>query len=110
MNRYACRAFRRRRPRHQEVYIAGIRRSSSCNCVATSAQAPGCSEAQTKYTLSADLIQLRLTQFDHDELNTEEAEADAIAEYEAKIAALERKSGQLTMELELVKKHRACAS
>jgi len=61
-------------------------------------------DAQKKYTLSANLIQLWLTQFDRGELNTEEAEADAIAEYEAKIAALERKVGQLTMELELVKK------
>lgn len=34
----------------------------------------------------------------------EEAEASVIAEYEAQIAALERKVGQLTMELDLVKK------
>jgi hypothetical protein len=37
-------------------------------------------------------------------LNDEEAEASVIAEYEAQIAALERKVGQLTMELDLVKK------
>jgi len=51
-----------------------------------------------------------LTQFDRGELSTEEVEADVIAEYQAKVAALERKVGQLTMELELVKKLRACAS
>lgn len=38
------------------------------------------------------------------ELNDEEAEASVIAEYEARIAALERKVGQLTMELDLAKK------
>lgn len=45
-----------------------------------------------------------LTQFDRGELTDEEAEASVIAEYEAHIAALERKVGQLTMELDLVKK------
>ena len=38
------------------------------------------------------------------ELNDEEAEVSVIAEYEARIAALERKVGQLTMELDLAKK------
>jgi len=52
----------------------------------------------------------RLTQFDRGELNDEEAEASVIAEYEAHIAALERKVGQLTMELDLVKKLRASRS
>lgn len=61
-------------------------------------------DAQKKYSLSANLIQLWLTQFDRGELSSEEAEASAIADYEAKIAALERKVGQLTMELELAKK------
>lgn len=61
-------------------------------------------DAQRKYALSANLIQTWLTQFDRGELSTEEVEADIIAEYEAKVAALERKVGQLTMELELVKK------
>lgn len=42
--------------------------------------------------------------YDRGEPGTEEAEASVISEYEAKIAALERKVGQLTMELELVKK------
>lgn len=67
-------------------------------------------DAQKKYALSANLIQTWLTQFDRGELTSEEAEADVIAEYEAKIAALERKVEQLTMELDLVKKRHACAS
>jgi len=67
-------------------------------------------DAQQKYTLSANLIQMWLTQFDRGELSNEEAEASVVADYEAKIAALERKVAQLTMELELVKKSRACAS
>ena len=61
-------------------------------------------DAATKYTLSTNLIQLWLTQYDRGELSAEEAEASVICEYEAKIAALERKVGQLTMELDLVKK------
>lgn len=59
---------------------------------------------QRTYGVSANLIQLWLTQFDRGELNDEEAEASVIAEYEAQIAALECKVGQLTMELNLVKK------
>jgi transposase len=61
-------------------------------------------DAQKKYSLSANLIQLWLTQFDRGELVGEEVEATMLAEYEATIAALERKVGQLTMELDLVKK------
>lgn len=61
-------------------------------------------DAQRTYGVSANLIQLWLTQFDGGELNDEEAEASVIAEYEAHIAALERKVGRLTMELDLVKK------
>jgi len=61
-------------------------------------------EAQKTYGVSANLIQLWLTQFDRGELNNEEAEASVIAEYETRIAALERKVGQLTMELDLAKK------
>ena len=45
-----------------------------------------------------------LTQFDEGRLHTEEAEAVLISEYETKIAALERKVGQLTMEIDLLKK------
>ena len=60
--------------------------------------------AQKKYSLSANLVQLWLTQYDRGELDSEEAEASVLADYEAKIAALERKVGQLTMELDLLKK------
>jgi hypothetical protein len=49
-------------------------------------------------------MQLWLTQFDRGELDVEEAAATTVAEYEAHIAALERKVGQLTMELDLLKK------
>lgn len=55
-------------------------------------------DAAGKCTLSPNLIQLWLTQYDRRELSTEEAEASVIAEYEAKIAALHRKVGQLTNE------------
>jgi transposase len=61
-------------------------------------------DAAKKYALSTNLIQLWLTQYDRGELSAEEAEASVITEYEAKIAALERKVGQLTMDLDLVKK------
>lgn len=61
-------------------------------------------DARRNQCVSANLIQLRPTQFDRGELNNEEAEASVIAEHKAHIAALERKVGQLTMELDLVKK------
>jgi len=61
-------------------------------------------DAQKKYSLSANLIEIWLTQFDNGELTGEEVEAWMVIGYEAKIAALERKVGQLTMELDLVKK------
>jgi transposase len=64
----------------------------------------GRKEAQRKYALSANLVHLWLTQFDRGELDAEEVEATLAIEYEAKIAALERKVGQLTMELDLLKK------
>jgi transposase len=61
-------------------------------------------EAQKTYQISANLIQLWLAQHDRGELSNEEVAASTMADYEAKIAALERKVGQLTMELDLVKK------
>jgi transposase len=61
-------------------------------------------DAQRTFGVAANLIQLWLTQFDRGELNDEEAEASVIAECEAHIAALERKVGQLAMELDMVKK------
>ena len=67
-------------------------------------------EAQKKYSLSANLMQLWLTLFDRGELEGDEVEAAAVVDYEAKIAALERKVGQLTMELDLLKKMPAPAA
>lgn len=61
-------------------------------------------DARRQHQISANLIQLWLTQFDRGELTSAEAEASVIAEYESRIAALERKVGQLTMELDFVKK------
>src|SRR5260364_109163 len=58
-------------------------------------------EATRTYPISADRIQLCLSQYDRGELNAEEAAAITISEYEAKIAALERTVGQLTMEVGL---------
>lgn len=61
-------------------------------------------ESQKLYDLSANLIQHWLVQYDRGELRGEEVEAAQAADYEAKIAALERKVGQLTMEIDLLKK------
>jgi transposase-like protein len=61
-------------------------------------------DASRTHGLSANLLQLWLTQYDRGDLNEEEAAASVVAEYEAKVAALERKVGQLTMELDLLKK------
>ena len=54
-------------------------------------------DAQKKYSLSANLVQLWLTQFDNGELTGEEVEAAMVIDYEAKIAALEA-SGAVELE------------
>ena len=64
-------------------------------------------EAQRKYKLSAALVHSWLTQFDRGDMEPGAilgSDSVVVAEYEAKIADLERKVGQLTMELDLVKK------
>jgi len=61
-------------------------------------------EAQRTYKLSANLIQTWLTQYDAGELTIQEVESAMMSEYEVKIGALERKVGQLTMEIDLLKK------
>jgi transposase len=61
-------------------------------------------DAQMKYGLSAALIQTWLTQFDRGDFEMQGNDPVPVAEYEARIAALERKVGQLTMELDLTKK------
>lgn len=64
----------------------------------------GRADASKKYGLAYSVIQHWLRQYDAGELTGDVAEATVVGEYEAKIAALERKVGQLTMELELLKK------
>jgi transposase len=61
-------------------------------------------DAQVKYSLSAALIHTWLTQFDRGDTEMRGLDPVRAAEYEAQIAALERKVGQLTMELDLQKK------
>jgi len=63
-------------------------------------------EAMKAFNLSPNLRQLWLTQFDRGELEAEEAAASTVAEYDAHIEALERKVGQLEMELDFLKKTR----
>ena len=58
----------------------------------------------SRHRLSRNLIRLWLTKYQGGEFNEEAAMADSMEEYEARIAALERKVGQLTMENELLKK------
>lgn len=57
-------------------------------------------EAQKKYSLSDNLIQLWLAQYDRDRLDARTIDASVLQAFEAKIAALERKVGQLTMALD----------
>ncbi|WP_061790043.1 hypothetical protein [Herbaspirillum rubrisubalbicans] len=64
----------------------------------------GRGEALKTHNLSANLMQMWLGQFDRGELDAEDATASTVEEYEAHIAALERKVGQLTMALDLLKK------
>lgn len=61
-------------------------------------------DAQSRYGLSTALIHTWLTRFDRGEIAMDGADPVLAAEQDAKIAALERKVGQLTMELELLKK------
>jgi transposase len=61
-------------------------------------------DAQVKYSLSTALIQTWLTQFDRGDTEMQGIDPVVVAEYEARIATLERKVGQLTMELDLQKK------
>lgn len=61
-------------------------------------------DAQAKYKLSAALIHTWLVQYDRGDTEMEAIDPVVVAEYEARIAALERKVGQLTMELDLQKK------
>lgn len=61
-------------------------------------------EALRTHGLSANLLQMWLTQYDQGSLNDDVAAAGVVAKYEAKIAVLGRKVGQLTMEIDLFRK------
>jgi len=61
-------------------------------------------ELARRYGLSRNLIRLWVRQYEAGEFTDELAEAVRIAEYEHKIAKLERKVGTLTMEVDLLKK------
>jgi transposase-like protein len=57
-----------------------------------------------RHHICRNLIRIWLTKYEAGEFNEEAAVAASLEEYEARIAALERKVGQLTMENELLKK------
>jgi transposase len=57
-------------------------------------------DAQKKYALSDNLIQLWLARYDRDQTGTRLVDESLLIASELKVAALERKVGQLTMELE----------
>ena len=61
-------------------------------------------ESQRRYSLSPTLVGVWLKRYDKGELEMERTDPAVFVEYEAKIAALERKIGQLMMEIELLKK------
>jgi transposase len=63
-----------------------------------------------RHNLSRNLIRLWVRRFEAGELINDLADAERITEYEAKIAELERKVGQLTMEVEFLKKARQLAA
>jgi transposase len=54
--------------------------------------------------VSANHMQMWLTQYGRGDLNAEETAVSGVAECEAKVAAIECKIGQSTMELDLVTK------
>src|SRR6478672_6527760 len=57
-----------------------------------------------QYGICDPLLLLWVRKFERGELNEELADADKVRDYEAKIASLERKIGQLVMEVDLLKK------
>jgi transposase len=57
-------------------------------------------DAQKKYALSDNLIQLWLGQYDREQTGPRMVDESLLVASEQKVAALERKVGQLTMELE----------
>lgn len=61
-------------------------------------------EIARQHSLARNLIRRWIEKYEAGQLTDEVANAGRIAEYEVKIAALERKVGQLTMEIDLLKK------
>lgn len=91
------------------VYKAPFRRFSrrfkQSLCAAMRAGNIGRREAQRAHRLSGNLIHHWLNQFDRGLFDLAEKPAARVAEeYELRIAELERKIGQLTMEADLLKK------
>jgi len=62
------------------------------------------SDSIKQFQLSSALVRQWMTKFDEGLLDAADDEAPQINDYEAHIAALERKVGQLTMELDLLRK------
>ena len=61
-------------------------------------------ELARRHNLSRNLIRLWIQKYEAGELTDEVVDAVRIAEYQSKIAEPERKVGQLTMEVDLLKK------
>lgn len=57
-----------------------------------------------RHQISRNLIRIWIAKYEAGEFNDDQAAADMLAEYEARIALLERKVGQLTLENDLLKK------
>jgi len=60
-----------------------------------------------QHDISHNLLRIWLEKFRRGELTEEGDRKERIREYEVKVAALERKVGQLTMEIDLLKKLQA---
>jgi transposase-like protein len=69
-------------------------------------QRMGLRELARKHSLSRNLLSQWVRKYETGQLTDETVDAVRIAEYEGKIAELERKVGQLTMEVDLLKKGR----
>lgn len=61
-------------------------------------------ELSRRYDIQRNLLRIWIDKYEAGEFSEDKVEAEAIAEYEARLAALERKVGQLTMENDLLKK------
>lgn len=63
-----------------------------------------CKQLAARHNINYALLILWVQKFQRGEITEEQDQPETVAEYEAKIAALERKVGQLTMELDFLKK------